>query len=214
MMQRKLILTLAALMWLLPLRAQEETEVAQGLTAAQLTEKGVNAEQLGLTELAEKYYRKAIENDNSGDEQPYLRLGILLEQKEYYDEAARLLSRCSSAEALGHQAFCLIQQRLIDSASHCAERAIEADPKSALAMSMMAYVETERDQHVNAIAWANRALKAEPNFARGENVMGDIQFRKGNPRKPSNWTAHWPRHTTIWAPSTAYATVRKWPSNC
>ena len=82
MMQRKLILTLAALMWLLPLRAQEETEVAQGLTAAQLTEKGVNAEQLGLTELAEKYYRKAIENDNSGDEQPYLRLGILLEQKE------------------------------------------------------------------------------------------------------------------------------------
>ncbi len=180
MMQRKLILTLAALMWLLPLRAQEETEVAQGLTAAQLTEKGVNAEQLGLTELAEKYYRKAIENDNSGDEQPYLRLGILLEQKEYYDEAARMLSRCSSAEALGHQAFCLIQQRLIDSASHCAERAIEADPKSALAMSMMAYVETERDQHVNAIAWANRALKAEPNYARGENVMGYIQFRKGN----------------------------------
>ena len=121
-MQRKLILTLAALMWLLPLRAQEETEVAQGLTAAQLTEKGVNAEQLGLTELAEKYYRKAIENDNSGDEQPYLRLGILLEQKEYYDEAARLLSRCSSADRRAEDERPKASKRLEVAAEHCAER--------------------------------------------------------------------------------------------
>ena len=154
---------------------------ADSLSAAGLTERGQNAERLGLTELAERYYRRALqapEGDATGLAQQ--RLGILLEQKEYYPEAIGLLNQSNTAEALAHQAYCLLQIHQIDSAAHCAARAIERDTASALAMTMMAYVETERDHHINAIAWANRALKANPKSAQGENVMGYIQFRKGN----------------------------------
>ena len=154
---------------------------ADSLSAAGLIERGQNAERLGLTELAERYYRRALqapEGDATGLAQQ--RLGILLEQKEYYPEAIGLLNQSNTAEALAHQAYCLLQIHQIDSAAHCAARAIERDTASALAMTMMAYVETERDHHINAIAWANRALKANPKSAQGENVMGYIQFRKGN----------------------------------
>ena len=172
---RKLILfLLAALAAAAPLAAQQG-EVNDSLSAAGLREKGLNAERLGLTELAERYYRRALETpegDASGLTQQYL--GILLEQKEYYADAVELLNKCGTAEALAHQSFCLLQMHQIDSAWHCAARAIETDTASALAMTMMAYAETERDQHINAIAWANRALKADPKYARGENVMGYI----------------------------------------
>ena len=161
------------------------TAVAQedesALSAAQLREKGLNAEKIGLPELAERYYRRALETaegDPSGETQKLL--GILLEQKEYFSDAILLLNQSNTSEALAHQAFCLIQLHDLDSASHCAQRAIEMDTASALAKTMMAYVETERDQHINAIAWANRALRSNPKYARGENVMGYIQFRKGN----------------------------------
>ena len=158
--------------------AQEEEG---SLTAVQLKEKGINAEKIGLTELAERYYRRALataESDPTGETQRLL--GILMEQREYYEEAIMLLDQNNTSEALAHQAFCLLQLHDLDSASHCAQKAIEMDTSSALAKTMMAYVETERDEHVNAIAWANRALRSNPKFARGENVMGYIQFRKGN----------------------------------
>ena len=104
------------------------------LTPAQLREKGIKAEKIGLTELAERYYRQALESaegDPTGETQRLL--GILLEQKEYFDEAVILLNQSNTSDALAHQAFCLIQMHLLDSASHCAQRAIEMDTASALA---------------------------------------------------------------------------------
>ena len=178
MQNKTIILFLTTLLAFGPLSAQNESDTT---TASGLREKGRNAEKMGLTELAENYYRRALqtpEGDPSGTTQQWL--GILMEQKEYYQEAVELLSQSNSSEAMAHQAYCLIQMRLIDSASHCAARAIEQDTTSSLAMTMMAYVETERDHHINAISWANRALKADPKSAQGENVMGYIQYRKGN----------------------------------
>ena len=178
MQNKTIILFLTALLAIGPLSAQNESDTT---TASGLREKGRKAEKMGLTELAENYYRRALqtpEGDPSGTTQQWL--GILMEQKEYYQEAVELLSQSNSSEAMAHQAYCLIQMRLIDSASHCAARAIEQDTTSSLAMTMMAYVETERDHHINAISWANRALKADPKSAQGENVMGYIQYRKGN----------------------------------
>ena len=172
------IFILTMLMAIAPATAQVECD---SLSAARLKVKGRNAERLGLTELAEQYYRRVLqtpEGDASGMTQQWL--GILLEQKEYYPEAVALLQQSNTSDALAHQSYCLIQMHMIDSAAHCAAHAIEADTSSALAMTMMAYVETERDHHINAIAWANRALKADPKFAQGENVMGYIQYRKGN----------------------------------
>ena len=170
MLKKILVCCLMAVFVTATALAQEDES---GLTAAQLREKGIKAEKIGLTELAERYYRQALESaegDPTGETQRLL--GILLEQKEYFEEAVVLLNQSNTSDALAHQAFCLIQMRLLDSASHCAQRAIEMDTASALAKSMMAYVETERDQHISAIAWANRALRSNPKFARGENVMG------------------------------------------
>ena len=156
-MRKIICILMAAIAAAMPLAAQVGDE-NDSLSAAGLHAKGLNAERLGLTELAERYYRRALEapgGDESGLTQQ--QLGILLEQKEYYADAAAMLSRSGTATAMAHQAFCLIQLHLLDSAWHCAERALEADTASALAMTMMAYVETERDHHINAIAWANRA---------------------------------------------------------
>ena len=178
MLKKILVCCLMAVLVTATAWAQEDEN---GLTAAQLREKGINAEKIGLPELAERYYRRALESaegDPTGE--THRLLGILMEQKEYFDEAIMLLNQNNTSEALAHQAYCLLQLHDLDSASHCAQRAIEMDTASALAKTMMAYVETERDQHINAIAWANRALRSDPKFARGENVMGYIQYRKGN----------------------------------
>ena len=173
-MKRKTQTLLALLLWGLTAWAQGD----EGLSGAQLTEKGLNAERLGLMELAENYYRRAL--TAGADGAAALRLGVLLEQKEYYEEATALLVQGSDAESQAHAAQCLVQRNMLDSALHCAERAIEQDTSSALAMTVMAYVESHRDHHINAIAWANRALKARAGYARGENMMGYVQYRKGN----------------------------------
>ena len=146
-----------------------------------LTARALKAERQGLTELAEGYYRRAL-SAPGGDTATVaaLHLGLLLEQKEYYTQALGLLNRCPMAEGLAHQAYCLLQLNLVDSAAHCAARAVEQDSASPTALSMMAYAESERDHHINAIAWANRALAADPRSALGENVMGYVQYRKGN----------------------------------
>lgn len=159
--------------FLLPPASSAQTDEAP--TADGLVEKGLNAERLGLTELAEGYYRKA-----SGHPTADLRLGILLEQKEYYEEATVLLVPGRDAESQAHAALCLVQRHMPDSASHCAQRAIEQDTASVLAMTVMAYVESHRDRHIDAIAWASRALKAGPDNARAHNMMGYVQYRKGN----------------------------------
>ena len=107
-----------------PIAAQQGAE-NDSLSTAGLRAKGVNAERLGLTELAERYYRRALETpegDASGLTQQYL--GILLEQKEYYADAVALLNQSGTAEAMAHQSFCLIQMHMIDSAWHCAARMI------------------------------------------------------------------------------------------
>ena len=132
------IFILTMLMAIAPATAQVESD---SLSAASLKEKGRNAERLGLTELAEQYYRRALqtpEGDATGMTQQWL--GILLEQKEYYPEAVALLQQSNTSDALAHQSYCLIQMHMIDSAAHCAAHAIEADTSSALAMTMMAYV--------------------------------------------------------------------------
>ncbi|MBQ2511419.1 MAG: hypothetical protein II531_04600, partial [Bacteroidales bacterium] len=139
-MKKQLIALLLLISFFPTLWAQDDDAT---LSASQLREKGVNAQRIGLTELAERYYRQALatpEGDPSGQTQQLL--GILCEEKEYFDEAIVLLDQSNTSEALAHQAFCLLQLGMPDSASHVAARAIELDTGSALAMTMMAYVET------------------------------------------------------------------------
>ena len=97
---------------------------ATAQNAAELTEKGRNAEQMGLTDLAERHYRNAMQADG-GDtaDEARTRLGILLEQKEYYPEAAALLAQSQRSEGQAHLALCLLQMHRPDSAAFCAARA-------------------------------------------------------------------------------------------
>ena len=62
----------------LPMAVAQDDDAA--LSAAALRDKGLNAQNMGLTELAERYYRRALESaegDPSGETQRLL--GILLE---------------------------------------------------------------------------------------------------------------------------------------
>ena len=62
-------------------------------------EKGLNADRKGLDDLAESYYRQAVDTSAAAR----LHLGLLLERQEHFDEAARWLAKAdSSAEAITH----------------------------------------------------------------------------------------------------------------
>ena len=70
-----------------------------GAAAQGLVGKGLNAETKGLDDLAEGYFRQATDTSATAR----LRLGMLLERREHYSEAARWLSAAdTSATAMAH----------------------------------------------------------------------------------------------------------------
>lgn len=145
-------------------------------TASELVQKGIAAEDNGLLERAESYYRKAIETDSLAE--AYMRLGVMMERCERYGEAASLLSHVATAEGLAHRARCLGELKRWDEARSSAEHAIELGAKAS-PMATLALCESAAGKHINAYSWATKALKEEPNDARAHNVMGVICFRKG-----------------------------------
>lgn len=145
-------------------------------------EKGMNADGKGLDELAEKYYREAVDTNS----QARLRLGLLLERKEHFREAAKWLSKSdSSALAMTHLAICHAEQYRWQDARRAAEKAIEVagnDDKrlKASAMSTLALTYCIEESYTNALSWAHKAQKEDPQSARALNVVGIINFYKGN----------------------------------
>ena len=77
-MMKRLLLSALTILFAWQLLAQEES-------AAQLVDKGLNAERLGLMERAEGYYRQALAYSDDDALRAAEHLGILLEQKEYLD---------------------------------------------------------------------------------------------------------------------------------
>lgn len=144
--------------------------------AASLVDRGLAAERSGLVERAEAYYREAIEQDSA--EEAYLRLGIMMQHAERYAEAADLLCHSASGLGLSHLSICLAERKQWDEARSVAERAIELGETTA-PMTTLALCESAQGRHINAQTWAAKALKANPNDARANNVMGVICFRKG-----------------------------------
>ena len=75
--------------------------------------KGLNAVDKGLDDLAEGYFREAVDTNS----QARLQLGLLLERREHFSEAAQWLVRSdSSATAMTHLAACQAEQREWDAA--------------------------------------------------------------------------------------------------
>ena len=145
-------------------------------------EKGLNAVGKGLDDLAESYFREAVDTNA----QACLQLGLLLERKEHFSEAARWLAKADSgATAMTYLAACQAEQREWESAKRSAEKAIElaAPSDSALrasAMATLAWVYCIDENYTNALSWAHQAQEQDPASARVLNVTGIIQFYKGN----------------------------------
>lgn len=153
-----------------------------GVAAQGSLEKGLNAVSKGLDDLAESYFREAV--DTSA--QARLQLGLLLEHKEHFSEAAQWLVRAdSSATAMAHLAACQAELREWADAKRSAEKAIElaAPADSALrasAMATLAWTYCIDENYTNALSWAHHAQELDPTSARVLNVVGIIQFYKGN----------------------------------
>jgi tetratricopeptide (TPR) repeat protein len=147
-----------------------------------LLDKGVAAEQKGLTELAEGYYRQAADTSAGAR----LRLGLLLEEQERYGEAARWLAGAdSSALALCHLALCQTELRQWAAARQSAEKSIELADTSAhalrsSAMASLALVHCQSESYTNALHWARQAMQEDPASARALNVMGVVLYSRGN----------------------------------
>lgn len=145
-------------------------------------EKGLSADAKGLNELAEKYYREAVDTNA----QARLRLGLLLERKEHFKEASQWLAKSdSSTLAMTHLAVCLAEQYRWPEARRAAEIAIEsADSHDSLlrasAMATLALTYCTDENYTNALSWAHKAQREDPKSARAHNVVGIISFYKGN----------------------------------
>lgn len=143
--------------------------------------KGLNADRQGLNDLAESYYRQAVDTNA----QARLHLGLLLERKEHFAEAARWLAKAdSNAVAMTHLAACQAELRDWTAARLSAEKAIELaqEPDSALrssAMATLALTYCIDENYTNALAWAHKAQRQDSTSARALNVVGIIQFYKG-----------------------------------
>lgn len=156
--------------------------IALGATAQGSLEKGINADSKGLNDLAVGYYREAV--DTSA--QARLRLGLLLQRMEHFNEAVRWLANAdSSTTAMTHLAECYCELRDWDAAKKAAEKALELADSSehalrSSAMATLGFVYCVVENYTNALAWAHKAEKEYPSSARSINVTGIIQFYKGN----------------------------------
>ena len=170
LMVKKIIMVLAA------------ATLYMGAVAQGALGKGLNAEAKGLGDLAEGYYRTATDTSSEAR----LRLGLLLERKYHYSEAAHWLAQAdTTAESMAHLALCQGETKLWDDAKRSAEKSIELadtseDAIRSLAMSTLALVYAEEQNHTNALMWAHKATEADPQSARALNVTGIVLFKRGN----------------------------------
>ncbi|MBQ0016712.1 MAG: tetratricopeptide repeat protein [Bacteroidales bacterium] len=145
-------------------------------TCDELVQKGLAAERQNLMERAESYYRQGVATDSCAA--ACLHLGILLESREQWAEATQWLERDSSVDGYSHIAHCWVELEMWDSARSAAERAIELGG-TASPMTTMAAYESAKGHQIPALSWVNKALKADSRYARAENMLGVILFRKG-----------------------------------
>ena len=71
-------------------------------------------------------------------------------------------------------------QKYYDYAEMAYQRALQLDPRSVNAMSGMAWVTGGRHLFDQSIAWANRALRVDPNNAAARGIIGDAALELGN----------------------------------
>lgn len=153
-----------------------------GAAAQGLVDKGLNAEAKGLDDLAEGYYRQATDTSLTAR----LRLGMLLERREHYNEAAQWLVQAdSSSTAMAHLAAVRAELRLWPDAKQAAEKAVElaADNDGATrasAMGTLALFYCSEANYTNALTWVKKAAEEDAGSPRVKNIEGIILFRRGN----------------------------------
>ena len=160
-----------------------------------LLDKGIKAEQLGLLERAENYYREAC-TAAPDEAEPLLRLGILQERRSHLRDAIATLHAAVThndtlAEAYQHLVNCVIEDgdfdgnrcglfQGVDELIKMVERAIELSPDNTLNYCNMALIYNHQKNYTNALHWAKRAEEKDAKLPRVTNTLGVIYYNRGN----------------------------------
>lgn len=167
--------------------------MAQVESFRDLINKGINAQELNLYDRAETYYRQAFQIAPDSAEALF-RLAMLQESGEFYYSALEnfhtgLLVISSLENSSGqidlatvyeHMAYCAAEVKDFDVVNKYAQLAIESNLSSASAMASFALFYNHQENYMNALSWANKSIVADPKYARGYNVLGIINYSKGN----------------------------------
>lgn len=167
--------------------------MAQVESFRDLINKGINAQELNLYDRAETYYRQAFQIAPDSAEALF-RLAMLQESGEFHYSALENFNTgllvISSLESSGgqidlatvyeHMAYCAAEVKDFDVVNKYAQLAIESNPSSASAMASFALFYNHQENYMNALSWANKAIAAVPKYARGYNVLGIINYSKGD----------------------------------
>jgi tetratricopeptide (TPR) repeat protein len=67
-----------------------------------------------------------------------------------------------------------LRRRELAGAERCYRLALEADPGSANAMQSIGLLHAQRGDFQTALIWAKRAVEADPDYALGHNLLGNV----------------------------------------
>ena len=160
-----------------------ETAVARGLDAAPVyAELADIYESIGRVENAIPAMRLAVERDPQSEAYRFRYALMLIDTKAPKAAVIRLQEALSqfprSAQlwfALGIAYFSDYQT---DEAARAFTRTIELDPKAAPAIAYMGFISTELGQYAEAIAYYERALAANEQFAAAHFMLADVLMKQ------------------------------------
>lgn len=135
---------------------------------------------------AEKEARKAVELGFSpGEAQLTILRAIVLQgdaERALAESRAVVpeVSPADQAAILGIRGQVFAETRQFDQATEVLQQALDIDSQSVPALVGMALLHAQRREYVDAREWADRALKAGPEFAESWSILGQIELEQGN----------------------------------
>lgn len=173
-----------------------------------LLEKGKNAEELHLWDLAHSYYSQAQAADVESP-LPNIHLGLLAEKRCLFGQAASHFAYAAklcddipethvpidsttpslAATSYEHWIYNMVEDENfgdLDNMVSVAEKAIEYNPKSASAHTSMALIVCQQKNFTNAINWAKKAIAIDSKYPRAYNALGVIYYHQGKDSEAIN----------------------------
>lgn len=166
---------------------QREAEEASIVAGRQLSLRGIDAQQSGRWEEAERLFAMAV-GKNPADERAHCHYAQVLWQQGKPAEALHHL-RESVRLSGGDPQLCVqlgqmyLQRGELDSAWHCAEEAIATNCRLACAWALRGDVLRQQGQWDAALESYHRALVEQPRFADVQMATADVYWAQNRPRR-------------------------------